>query len=102
MIVPENEDSLNVICDIENQITIKGSDDDSSVCVFSPENLVSTKLGPENVVKVVSSVSNDNLTTNLNQLEDLNLSGLEDGNILVYNSTSQVWENLDEIDGGDY
>lgn len=82
MIVPENEDSLNVIRDIENQITIK--------------------LGPENVVKVVSSVSNDNLTTNLNQLEDLNLSGLEDGNILVYNSTSQVWENLDEIDGGDY
>lgn len=72
------------------------------VRVSRPSNLISAKVGAENTVKVVSSVSSDNLITSLNQLEGINLSNLKDGDILVYDSILQVWKNEEELDGGEY
>ena len=47
----------------------------------------------EDVVTVVQN------TTNLNQLSDVSTNGINDGDILVYNSTSSDWENGKSLTG---
>ena len=38
----------------------------------------------------------------LNKLKDVTIVSVADAEILVYNSTTNQWENTDEIDGGTY
>lgn len=103
MIVNDYQDEINVLSDPNNQITIKKLDDENeSICVQTPENAISTKLGIENTTKVVSSISVDNLVSNFNQLDDIDILNPQDGDILIYNLNSNVWENANEIDGGEY
>jgi len=103
MIVNDYQDEINVISDPNNQITIKKLDDENeSICVQTPENAISTRLGIENTTKVVSSISVDNLVSNFNQLDDIDILNPQDGDILIYNLNSNVWENANEIDGGEY
>jgi hypothetical protein len=103
MIVNDYQDEINVLSDPNNQITIKKLDDENeSICVQTPENAISTRLGIENTTKVVSSISVDNLVSNFNQLDDIDILNPQDGDILIYNLNSNVWENTNEIDGGEY
>jgi hypothetical protein len=103
MIVNDYQDEINVLSDPNNQITIKKLDDENeSICVQTPENAISTRLGIENTTKVVSSISVDNLVSNFNQLDDIDILNPQDGDILIYNLNSNVWENANEIDGGEY
>jgi hypothetical protein len=59
-------------------------------------------LGPQSVVKVISNVSAGGTITNITQLGGLDISSAQDGDILVYESTTQLWEAVDELDGGEY
>lgn len=72
---------------------------------------IRVRVGPQNALKVISSVSGSSGT--LNGLDDVSISGgLLNGMVLVYNSSISKWEatlnltpgntqNLD-IDGGNF
>jgi hypothetical protein len=71
--------------------------------VVDPNNQLSARVGGQNTIKVVSSVTSEVQTNELKDLDDINLpSEILDGSILVYNASSMKWEAQDEIDGGDY
>lgn len=65
-------------------------------------NPISSRVGSENTLKVVTGVSVGGTITSIYDLEGLDISGSEDGNILIFNGDSNLWESVDEIDGGVY
>lgn len=66
-------------------------------------NQLSARLGSQNAIKVVSSVTSEIQSNDLKDLNDVNMpSIIQDGSILVYNSFTSKWEVSDEIDGGSY
>lgn len=65
-------------------------------------NPISARVGAENTLKVVTGVSIGGTITSIFDLDGLDISGASDGDILVYNSETNLWTSVDEIDGGDY
>ena len=84
-----------------DEIRVKLDHPDLVKASLSDGNLTGN-LGSQNVIKVVSSVSSASTITSINQLEDINTDNAQDGNLLIYNGTSEVWEVSDELDGGEY
>lgn len=71
--------------------------------IVDPNNQLSARVGGQNTIKVVSSVTSETQTNELKDLDDINLpTEILDGSILVYNSSTMKWEAQDEIDGGVY
>lgn len=66
-------------------------------------NSLNVRLGADQAIKVISAVSSENLRNKISSLEDVNLSsGPLNGDILIYNSTTNVWESKNIINGGTY
>ena len=72
---------------------------------------IKVRVGQQNAVKVVSSISGSTSMT-LSGLSDVDFSSLQNGSVLVYNSTTSKWDatlsltpgvtqNLD-INGGSF
>lgn len=71
--------------------------------VVNPNNQLSARVGDQNTIRVVSSVTSESQNNELRDLDDVNFpQNISDGSILVYNSNIQKWETSDEIDGGTY
>lgn len=71
--------------------------------VVNPNNQLSARVGDQNTIRVVSSVTSESQNNELKDLDDVNFpQNISDGSILVYNSNIQKWETSDEIDGGTY
>ena len=71
--------------------------------VVNPNNQLSARVGDQNTIRVVSSVTSESQNNELKDLGDVNFpQNISDGSILVYNSNIQKWETSDEIDGGTY
>ena len=68
-----------------------------------PSNQLSARIGSQNAIKVVSSLTQETLKNELRELEDISLpQNVEDGSILAYNATTMKWEATTELDGGSY
>jgi len=65
-------------------------------------NPVSGRIGTNNALKVVSAVSSGSTISSIYDLDGLDFSDSSDGNVLVYDSDTNIWESVDEIDGGFY
>lgn len=69
---------------------------------IDPNNQISARIGAQESIKIVSSVTKEIPTNSLKDLTDVSIvEDLNDG-ILIYNSSSQKWEKSDEINGGVY
>lgn len=53
---------------------------------------IKVRVGQQNAVKVVSSISGSTSMT-LSGLSDVDFSSLQNGSVLVYNSTTSKWES---------
>jgi len=61
---------------------------------------IKVRVGQQNSIKVVSSIAGDTSGT-LSGLSDVNISsGLENGMVLVYNSTTNKWDATLELTPG--
>lgn len=66
-------------------------------------NNLRVRLGADEGIKILSTVSSENLRNKISSLEDVNLSsGPVNGDILIYNSTTNNWESTNIIRGGRY
>lgn len=60
---------------------------------------IKVKVGPQNAIKVVSSVAG-NVSGSLAGLEDVNISNPQNGMVLVYNSATSQWDAVLELTPG--
>ena len=71
--------------------------------IVNPNNQLSARVGDQNTIRVVSSVTSEIQNNELKDLDDVSFpENINDGSVLVYNSNIQKWETSDEIDGGTY
>ncbi len=72
--------------------------------VVDPNNLLSARVGTQDAIRVVSSVSKEIPTQNfLKDLDDIDIPDpVSDGSVLVYNASTMKWEAVDELNGGSY
>ncbi len=72
--------------------------------VVDPNNLLSARVGTQDAIRVVSSVSKEIPTQNfLKDLDDIDIPDpVSDGSVLVYNTSTMKWEAVDELNGGSY
>ena len=64
---------------------------------------IKVRVGDQNAIRVVSSVLSTNTPETLSDLTDFNITQpIDDGSVIVYNSSIKRWENKDELDGGVY
>ena len=61
---------------------------------------IKVRVGQQNSIKVVSSVSGDVFSGTLSGLSDINASTLSNGMVLVYNSTTKKWDATLELTPG--
>lgn len=73
-----------------------------AVKVSHSEGNLTGNLGSQNVIKVISNVSSGSTITSISQLEGLDIENAQDGDILIYDNISELWEAVDELDGGEY
>jgi len=59
---------------------------------------IKVRVGSQNAIKVLSSFAGGGGT--LGGLSDVDVSGLQNGMVLVYNSTAQKWEATLELTPG--
>lgn len=57
------------------------------------------RVGQQNAVKVVSSIAGD-VGGSLSGLNDVNVTSLSDGMVLVYNASTQKWDATLELTPG--
>jgi len=60
---------------------------------------IKVRVGQQNSIKVVSSISGDTSGT-LSGLSDINASTLSNGMVLVYNATTNKWDATLELTPG--
>ena len=60
---------------------------------------IKVRVGQQNSIKVVSSISGD-VSGTLSGLSDINASTLSNGMVLVYNSTTNKWDATLELTPG--
>lgn len=68
--------------------------------VVDNDNLIAARVGEENTIKVISSVTSEPLSQTLTTMEDVNITN--DGPFLLYNDSSSKWESTNIIDCGTY
>lgn len=61
------------------------------------ENSIQVRLGSENAIKVVPSIG----ISKLSLLDDIDISNLGDGYVLVYNSSTNKWTSTNILTPGE-
>lgn len=68
--------------------------------VVDNDNLIAARVGEENTIKVISSVTSEPISQTLASLEDVSITN--DGPFLLYNNSTSKWESTNIIDCGTY
>lgn len=63
---------------------------------------IKVRLGQQNAIKVISSSILAPSSIPLSNLSDVDVSSKSDGALLGYNDSTDKWEAILVIDGGDY
>lgn len=63
---------------------------------------IKVRLGQQNAIKVISSSISVPSSMSLSNLSDVDVSSKSDDALLGYNDSTDKWEAILVIDGGDY
>ena len=75
----------------------------SNIKVKVEQQNTTVRVGQQNALKVLSSYSSGNLINSISDIPNVEIiPPVEDGSLLVFNSSTQKWQSTIELDGGTY